>query len=218
MKLLVGTAILCMLATAPVYARQNQDDKQQESSKAPKSNDNHAEKPATRSPGKPVDRPSKPPKEAPVRTKATPSHQKDQQQAKSEQKAQQNEQKAQQNQAKNQEKQRQQAEQQAKNRRQDQNLNHGRAETAANVPHGDNGERRIPETRYRADFGRAHTFHVRQDNDRRFQFGGYWFQYSEAWPSDWSYDDNLYIVEVDSVDYLCDARFPDQRIVVVIAA
>ncbi len=45
MKLLVGTAILCMLATAPVYARQNQDDKQQESSKAPKSNDNRAEKP-----------------------------------------------------------------------------------------------------------------------------------------------------------------------------
>jgi type IV secretory pathway VirB10-like protein len=192
MKLLVGTAILCMLATAPVYARQNQDDKQQESSKAPKSNDNRAEKPASKSPEKPVDKPSRPPKEAPVRTESTPRPQQDQQHK--------------------------QAEQQAKNRRQDQNPSHGHAVTADNAARGNQGGgHRIPEDRYRADFGRAHTFHVRHDGDR-FQFGGYSFEYTEAWPTDWGNNDDFYIIEINGVDYLCDARFPDQRIVVVIAA
>jgi hypothetical protein len=209
MRRLVGTAILCMLATIPAYAQQNHDDQQQETSKAPERSGQHAEKPASKSPEKPVDKPSKPPKEAPVTTKSAPRHQQDQQQkqaqqqAKAEQKAQQNNQKAQ--------------EKQAKNQRHDQNANHGHAETADNAARGNKGEHRIPEDRYRADFGRAHTFHVRHDrNDRRFQFGGYWFEYTNAWPSDWNYDDNFYIVEIDGIDYLCDARFPDQRIVVVI--
>lgn len=208
MKLLVGTAILCMLATAPVYAQQNNDNKQQETSKAPEKNNKHAEKPSNKSPEKPVDHSSKPPKEAPVTTESAPPHQQDQQQKQAEQQAK-TEQKARQKQSKNQEKQQQQAERQA---------NHGHADTADNTARGDRGGgRRIPQDRYRASFGRAHTFHVRHDQDR-FQFGGYWFEYSDAWPSDWNDDDDFYIVEIDDVDYLCDARFPDQRIVVIIAS
>lgn len=221
MKLLIGTAILCMLATAPVYAQQNNDDKQQEPSKAPEKNTQQAEKPASKSPEKPVDHASKTPKEAPVKTESAPRHQEEQQQKqaqqqqKMEQKAQQNNEKAQQKQAKNQQKQQQQAERQAKNQAHDQN--NGHAQAVNDAPRGNNtGGRRIPEDRYRADFGRAHTFHVRRDNDRRFQFGGYWFQYTDAWPSDWDYNDDFYIIEIDGVDYLCDTRFPDQRIVVVI--
>lgn len=221
MKLLVGTAILCMLATAPVYARQSQDDKQQEAPKAPDRSDKTANKPAkepaNKPPEKPVDKPSKPPKEAPVKTESAPRHQQDQQaqeQQKTQEKAQQNQEKEQQKQAKDQQKQ---AERQAKNQKQDQNRNQGHAETADNGPRGNEGGRRIPEDRYRSDFGRAHTFHVRHDNDDRFQFGGFWFQYTDAWPSDWDYNDDFYIVEIDGEDYLCDARFPDQRIVVVIA-
>ena len=220
MKLLVGTAILCMLATAPVYARQSQDDKQQEAPKAPDRSDKTANKPAkepaNKPPEKPVDKPSKPPKEAPVKTESAPRHQQDQQaqeQQKTQEKAQHQE-KEQQKQAKDQQKQ---AERQAKNQKQDQNRNQGHAETADNGPRGNEGGRRIPEDRYRSDFGRAHTFHVRHDNDDRFQFGGFWFQYTDAWPSDWDYNDDFYIVEIDGEDYLCDARFPDQRIVVVIA-
>jgi hypothetical protein len=212
MKLLVGTAILCMLATAPVYAQQNNDNKQEEPSKTP---DNHADKPASKSPGKPAHKPSKPPKEAPVTTNSASRHQQDQQQKQT----QQNEEKEQQKQAKNQEKQQQQADREATNQRHDQNANHGHAETAENAPRGNEGERRIPEDRYRSGFGRAHTFHVGHDHDRdhRFQFGGYWFEYTEAWPSDWNDDDDFYIVEIDGIDYLCDARFPDQRVEVIIA-
>jgi len=218
MKLLTATAILCMLGTAPVYAQQNHDDKPQETSKAPERNGKQAEKPASKSPEKPADHASKPEKEAAVKTESAPLHQEKQQQEqareaqKTEQKAQQSTEKAQEKQEKNQ---KQQAERQAKNETHDQN--HGHAE-AVNNARGENGGRRIPEERYRADFGRAHTFHVRHDNDRRFQFGGYWFEYTEAWPSDWGYDDDFYIVEIDGVDYLCDARFPDQRIVVVVTA
>lgn len=228
MKLLAGTAILCMLATAPVYARQSQDDKQQEAPKAPDRSDKTANKPAkepaNKPPEKPVDKPSKSPKEAPVKTESAPRHQQDQQaqqQQKTQEKTQQNQEKAQQNQEKEQQKQakdqQKQTERQVKNQKQDQNRNQGHAETADNGPRGNEGGRRIPEDRYRSDFGRAHTFHVRHDNDDRFQFGGFWFQYTDAWPSDWGYNDDFYIVEIDGVDYLCDARFPDQRIVIVIA-
>ncbi|MGC2331728.1 MAG: hypothetical protein WA581_09765 [Candidatus Acidiferrales bacterium] len=206
MKLLVGTAILCMLATAPVYARQNHDDKQQEAPKAPEKSAKPAEKPASKPP-KSSERPA-------AKTESMPRHQENQQH---QQQARRTEEKTQPKQAKVQPK-KQPAERQATNRSHEQNRNQGHVQTAANRPGGNEGGRRIPEDRYRADFGRAHTFHVRYENDHRFQFGGFWFQYTTAWPSEWAYDDNLYIVEIDGVDYLCDARFPDQRIVVVIAS
>jgi len=219
MKLLVGTAILCMLATAPVYAQQTQDNKEQEAPKPPDRGDKTEGKPtrepAKKPPEKPIDKPSKPPKEAPVKTEPASRHQQDQQQ-KTEQKTQQKQAK---DQEKDQQKRQQQMEhQQARNQRPDQNHNQGRPEAANNGPSGNEGGHRIPEDRYRANFGRAHTFHVRYDNNHRFQFGGFWFQYTDAWPSDWGPDDDFYIVEIDGVDYLCDARFPDQRIVVIIAS
>jgi cytoskeletal protein RodZ len=228
MKLLLGTAILCMLATCPVYAQQNQDEKPQ-TQKAPEGNTKHEEKPTNKSPQKSVDKPSKPPKEAPVKTESS-GHQQDQQQkqaqqeqkteqkaqennAKAQQKAQQNNAKAQQKQEKNAEKQQQKAE--ANSQRNDEDRNHGHGQTASNAAPGGNGGRTIPEDRYRADFGRAHTFHVRRNHDR-FQFGGYWFEFTDAWPSDWNDDDDFYILEIGDVDYLCDANYPNERIVVVI--
>jgi hypothetical protein len=206
MKLLVGTAILCMLATAPVYARQNHDDKQQQAPKAPEKSEKPAEKSASKTP-KSSERPA-------AKTESMPRHQENQQH---QQQARKTEEKTQQKQAKVQPK-KQPAERQATNRSHEQNRNQGHVQTTANRSGGNEGGRRIPEDRYRADFGRAHTFHVRYEKDHRFQFGGFWFQYTAAWPSGWGYDDNFYIVEIDGVDYLCDARFPDQRIVVVIAS
>jgi hypothetical protein len=232
MKRLVGTAILCVLAAAPVYALQQPDnrqpdDKQQEAPKAP----DRAQRPADKPAEKPVDKPAKPSKEAPVRSESAPRHQDDQQAQqqqktderaqKNQEKAQQNEQKTQQKQAKNQQKQEQQQteqQRQAANRSHDQNRDQGHSQLANNAPRGQAGDRRIPEDRYRANFGRDHTFHIRRDNDRRFDFGGFAFEYDAGWPSAWSYDDDFYIVEIDGVDYLCDARYPDQRIVVVVVS
>ncbi len=228
MKLLVGTAILCVLAAAPVYAQQQPDNKHEEA--APKPSDNRAGKPAGKPAERPAGNPAKTPHTAPMKTESQPRHQdnqKAQQQPSPDEKAQQNREKAQQNeqktqqkQAKNQQKgdqQKHEQQRQAANRSHDQNRDQGHAEMASNGSRGHEGDRRIPEDRYRASFGRDHTFHMRRDNNRRFDFGGFNFEYDAAWPSAWSYDDNFYIVEIDGVDYLCDARFPDQRIVVVVA-
>jgi hypothetical protein len=216
MKRLVGAAVLCLLATVPVHARQQQDSKQQE---APKSSDRGnqtaekpARKPATKPAEKPVNRSARPSKSRSTRTESV-----SRQQQKTEEKAHQKTEKTQQRQAKVQPK-KQPAERQATNRSHEQNRNEGHMQTTANGSRGNETVRRIPEDRYRADFGRAHTFHVRHSNDRRFQFGGFWFQYTQAWPFDWAYGDNFYIIEVDGVDYLCDARYPGQRIEVMVVS
>src|SRR5271154_4777444 len=47
---------------------------------------------------------------------------------------------------------------------------------------------RIPAERYKANFGREHTFRVSQaeySGGRRFQYGGYWFGFVDAWPGNW---------------------------------
>ena len=85
--------------------------------------------------------------------------------------------------------------------------------------------RRIPEDRFRTSFGREHTFHIQggggggrqRGEDRRFQYGGYWFEYAEAWPSDWDYDDDDYYIDYTGDDYyLYDSRHPGMRILVII--
>jgi len=69
---------------------------------------------------------------------------------------------------------------------------------------------RIPDDRYKANFGREHTFHVSQGDygNRRFQYGGYWFGFAGAWPSNWLYTQNVYVVEINGVYYLCNPMYP----------
>lgn len=76
--------------------------------------------------------------------------------------------------------------------------------------------RRIPEDRFRASFGREHRFRVQRRDDRRFQYGGYWFEYSQPWPGDWRDDDDLYVDEMDGEYYLMDPRYPDERVLVIV--
>lgn len=81
--------------------------------------------------------------------------------------------------------------------------------------------RRIPEDRFRASFGREHTFHVQRSGGggggQRFSYGGYWFEYTEAWPSDWSYEeDDFYIDYLDDEYYLYDVRHPGVRILIIV--
>jgi hypothetical protein len=69
---------------------------------------------------------------------------------------------------------------------------------------------RIPADRYKANFGREHTFRVSQNDFRsgRFQYGGYWFGFGGAWPSNWLYTQDVYVVEIDGMYYLCNPMYP----------
>lgn len=73
------------------------------------------------------------------------------------------------------------------------------------------GGGRIPDDRFKANFGRQHTFHVSQaeySGGRRFQYGGYAFGFVDPWPSNWLYTQDVYVVEIDGVYYLCNATYP----------
>ena len=73
-----------------------------------------------------------------------------------------------------------------------------------------NGRGRIPDDRYRANFGQAHRFRVNQGdyNNRRFQYGGYSFGFVGVWPSNWLYTQDVFVIEIDGVYYLCNASYP----------
>jgi hypothetical protein len=74
---------------------------------------------------------------------------------------------------------------------------------------------RIPDDRYKANFGREHSFRVSESDyrNRRFQYGGYWFAVSDPWPSNWLYTQNVYVVDIDGVYYLCNPMYPGVNIV-----
>ncbi len=79
---------------------------------------------------------------------------------------------------------------------------------------GGNGGGRIPDDRFRANFGRGHTFHVSEGDYRnhRFQYGGYWFGFADPWPSNWLYTQDVFVVEINGVYYLCNAMYPGVNI------
>jgi hypothetical protein len=76
------------------------------------------------------------------------------------------------------------------------------------------GGGRIPDDRYKASFGSGHTFHVSQGDygNRSFQYGGYSFGFVGAWPSNWQYTQNVYVIEIDGVYYLCNPMYPGVNI------
>jgi hypothetical protein len=69
---------------------------------------------------------------------------------------------------------------------------------------------RIPDDRYRANFGREHSFRVNEGDYRnhRFQYGGYWFGFVGGWPSNWLYTQDVFVVEINGVYYLCNPTYP----------
>ena len=77
---------------------------------------------------------------------------------------------------------------------------------------------RIPEDRYRANFGQEHRFRVSQSdyNNRRFQYGGYWFGFEGAWPSNWLYTQDVYVVEINGVYYLCNPMYPGVNVALIV--
>jgi hypothetical protein len=79
-----------------------------------------------------------------------------------------------------------------------------------NGNNGNNGGGRIPADKFKANFGQQHTFRVSQSDysNHRFQYGGYSFGFVDAWPSNWLYTQNVYVIEINGVYYLCNASFP----------
>ena len=77
---------------------------------------------------------------------------------------------------------------------------------------------RIPDDRYKANFGREHTFRVNQGdfNNRRFQYGGYWFGFAAAWPSNWLYTQDVFVVEINGVYYLCNPMYPGVNVELIV--
>lgn len=77
------------------------------------------------------------------------------------------------------------------------------------------GSGRIPDDRFRASFGREHTFRMREPvmvgGYSRFQYGGYWFGFVEPWPSGWYYTDDVYIDYEDDGYYMYDPYYPGAR-------
>jgi len=49
-----------------------------------------------------------------------------------------------------------------------------------------------------------------------FEYGGYIFEYVDAWPPDWSYGDDCYLEQDGDDYYLVNARHPGARVLVVI--
>ena len=77
------------------------------------------------------------------------------------------------------------------------------------------GGGRIPDDHFKANFGREHTFRVSQadySRNRRFQYGGYWFGFVDPWPSNWLYTQDVFVVEINGVYYLCNPMYPGVNI------
>ncbi len=76
----------------------------------------------------------------------------------------------------------------------------------------------IPDDRFRADFGRQHTFRMGQPvmvgEIPRFQYGGYWFVIAQPWPAGWAYTDVVYVDYVDGEYFLLSPMHPGVQILV----
>jgi hypothetical protein len=95
-----------------------------------------------------------------------------------------------------------------KNNKPEERTAQAQAKPEQNAQHAPAG--RIPADRYKANFGREHSFRVTQADysNHRFQYGGYSFGFVDAWPSNWLYTQDVYVVEINGVYYLCNASYP----------
>jgi len=79
---------------------------------------------------------------------------------------------------------------------------------------------RIPDDKFRAHFGREHHFRVSQpvivENRSRFQYSGYWFEFIDVWPADWSYSDDCYVDYIDGQYFLFNVLHPGIRVALVV--
>jgi len=76
----------------------------------------------------------------------------------------------------------------------------------------------IPDDRFRANFGRQHTFAIGQpvivEGSPRFQYGGYWFVIAQPWPVGWAYTDVVYVDYIDGEYFLLSPVHPGVQIAI----
>jgi hypothetical protein len=198
MKLAIGTALLVLLAGTTMYAQEQDKDKDKD---------------------RPAQQEEK--KQEPAREQPKPQ---EQQKAQDQQRAQQKDQAKQDEKAKSDAaKQQQQAahqQQQQAVKQQQQQQQVAKQDHAQNqqAQRGNGNARRVPESDFHAHFGREHTFRVARSDDRRFNYGGYYWVYNDPWPSGWAYTDAVYVDEIDGEYYLIDPVHPGVQLLIVIAS
>lgn len=94
---------------------------------------------------------------------------------------------------------------------------HPEQQQAHAQPAGKGGH--IPDDKFRAHFGRGHTFRAQTiivSGQPQFQYGGYSFELVDAWPVGWAYTDECYIDYIDGEYFLFDLLHPGVRIAVFV--
>lgn len=80
------------------------------------------------------------------------------------------------------------------------------------------GSGRIPDDRFRSNFGSDHRFRIGNPQMvggfSRFQYGGYWFGFVQPWPAGWYYTDDVYVGYVGGGYYLYDPLYPGARVAI----
>lgn len=79
---------------------------------------------------------------------------------------------------------------------------------------------RIPDPKFKASFGRQHSFKVNQviqqttvvPGQTQFVYSGYTFVILDPWPAEWLFTDDCYIDYVDDDYFLFDAFHPGIRV------
>jgi len=184
MKLIAvfSTALLSLAIAAPVYAQEQHDQQEEQKEKPAKPEEKKAQ------PAKPEEKSAQPERNA-----------------KPEAKSAQQPEKASKPEEKN-------AQQDKNSKPEERNAKQQQAQPEKQAQRGGGG--RIPDDRYKANFGQQHTFHVSQGdyNNHRFQYGGYSFGFVGAWPSNWLYTQDVYVIDIDGVYYLCNPAYPGVNI------
>jgi hypothetical protein len=84
---------------------------------------------------------------------------------------------------------------------------------------GQRGQK-IPDDKFRSNFGRQHTFRVQKpvvvEGQPRFQYGGYWFVIADPWPVGWDYSAEVYVDYIDGEYVLIDLLHPGVQIAVFV--
>ena len=203
-----STLLLAFLLTfgfaAPSYAQDQQEDKpkQQESGKPQDAKPEHEGKPKQQA--EPPKTPNEQPRPDKEKEAKPPKQQPQAEQPKTEKQSKQAEKQNEQQQKEQEKTQKEQQKQYGQQR------GYSQEQSAQQSGHGGGG--RIPDDRFHAHFGREHHFHVGHpqivEGRPHFEYGGYSFIIVQAWPADWGYDDDVYIVDDGGVYYLCDVAHP----------
>ena len=210
MKTIISTILALAVASSPLIAGQEPDiekdkQKQEQPKKQPAKNPQAKPSQEPQSEDNPKPKPGKPkPEPAPPPKQQSQAEKQEQQTEKERQKQQEKQQK-------------EQAKERNKTQTQRQTTESNKQAQAS--PQGTRGKgQKIPQEKFRANFGTEHHFRIARRDDRRFQYGGYWFEVVEVWPAGWSFDDECYIEEDGDDYYLVDIVRPQIRVLVIVVS